>query len=178
MTQYSSLLLVLLVLCNASSKSISSAKVDVDVICTQAQNPTYCSNLLNSKPGGAKGVDLVDLAQYTLNMLDSNLAKTQRVIAKLENAYNDNVLQYYYPCTRDAIDIAIRIGDAEKDLYSKQYSSMAKHTAEIMPFIRECGDILHKNKTGYSPLVAKFVDVLRQVAQVIQTIVNYLNLEK
>ncbi|WJX29726.1 hypothetical protein P8452_18333 [Trifolium repens] len=150
MTQYSSLLLVLLVLCNASSKSISSAKVDVDVICNQAQNPTYCSNLLNSKPGGAKDVDLVDLAQYTLNVLDSNLAETQRVIAELENA----------------------------DLYSKQYSSMAKHTAEIMPFIRECGDSLHKNKTGYSPLVAKSVDVLRQVAQVIQTIVNYLNLEK
>jgi hypothetical protein len=53
---------------------------------------------------------------------------------------------------------------------------MAKHTAEIMLFILECGDSLHKNKT--SPLLAKSVDALRQVAQVIQTIVNYLNLEK
>ncbi|WJX29731.1 hypothetical protein P8452_18338 [Trifolium repens] len=128
MTQYSSLLLVLLILCVASSKSISSSKVvDVDVICKEAPNPRYCSNLLNSKSGGAKYV----------------------------------------------IDIAI---NAERDLYSKQYSSMAKHTAEIMSFILECGDSLHKNKT--SPLLAKSVDVLRQVTQVIQTIVNYLNLEK
>ncbi|KAK2397316.1 hypothetical protein QL285_058899 [Trifolium repens] len=59
--------------------------------------------------------------------------------------------------TLDVIDIAI---NAERDLYSKQYSSMAKHTAEIMSFILECGDSLHKNKT--SPLLAKSVDVLRQ----------------
>jgi hypothetical protein len=74
------------------------------------------------------------------------------------------------------IDIAIKIGEAERDLYSKHYPSMAKHTAEIMSFILECDDSLHKNKT--SPLLAKSADVFRQVAQVIQTIVNYLNLEK
>jgi hypothetical protein len=51
---------------------------------------------------------------------------------------------------------------------------MAKHTAEIMSFILECSDSLHKNKT--SPLLAKYVDVLRQVTQVIQIVVKYLNL--
>ncbi|KAK2451376.1 pectinesterase inhibitor [Trifolium repens] len=177
MNQYSSLLLVLLILCVASSKSISSAKVvDVDVICKEAPNPRYCSNLLNSKSRGAKGVDLADLAQYTLEVLENFLTNTETLLAESKNAANDIVLQYYYQCTLDVIDIAIKIGDAERDLYSKQYSSMAKHTAEIMSFILECGDSLHKNKT--SPLLAKFVDFLRQVAQVIQTIVNYLNLEK
>jgi hypothetical protein len=109
-------------------------------------------------------------------VLDKNLTNTEILLAESKNAANDTVLQYYYQCTLDVIDIGIKIGDAERDLYSKQYPSMAKHTAEIMPFILECSDSLHKNKT--SPLLVKFVDVLRQVAQVIQTIVNYLNLEK
>jgi len=67
--QYSFLLLVLFILYVDvdSSKSISTIIVEVNVICKKASNPSYCLNLLNSKPGGAKGVDLVHLAYYTID---------------------------------------------------------------------------------------------------------------
>ncbi|RHN50644.1 putative pectinesterase inhibitor domain-containing protein [Medicago truncatula] len=93
MRQNSSLLLVLLILCVASSNSISAKVVDVDIICKEASNPSYCSNLLNSKPGGAKGVDLVDLARYTIDVLNNNSSDTLNLIHNLvRSAENDTIV--------------------------------------------------------------------------------------
>jgi len=95
MTQYSSLFLVFLILCVAFSNSISTKVVDVDVICKEASNQSYCSNILNSKPGGAKGVDLVHLAQYTIDVLNNNWTHTYDLIISLvKRAENATVANY------------------------------------------------------------------------------------
>ena len=92
MSQYFSLFLVLFILCVASSNSISAKVVDVDVICKEASNPSFCSNLLNSKQGGAKGVDLVDLAQYTIDVLNDNSTRVFDLMKNLMDiAENDTV---------------------------------------------------------------------------------------
>ncbi|KEH25075.1 hypothetical protein MTR_6g015420 [Medicago truncatula] len=143
MSQDSSLLLVLFVLCVTSSNSISAKVIDVDVICKEASNQSYCSNLLNSKPGGAKA-------------------------------------NYYYRCSLDLLSnggsVSTKVGDAQVDLYYKRYAAMAKESADIMKYILECIDSLHKHET--SPLLAKYVENLRQGAQVFQIITKYLNLGK
>ncbi|KEH25490.1 hypothetical protein MTR_6g024175 [Medicago truncatula] len=91
-----------------------------------AENPSYCSNLLNSKPVGAKGVDLV------------------------ESAENDTVANYYYRCSLDILSnggsVSTRLGDAQVELYYKRYPAMAKESADVMKYILECAFISLQKK--------------------------------
>jgi len=180
MSQYFSLLLVLFILCVASSNSISAKVVDVDIICKEASNPTYCSNLLNSKSRGAKGVDLVDLAQYTIDVLNDNSSRANDLMKNLMDiAENDTVASYYYRCDTDFFDtdsFLISLRDAESNLHIGKYPAMAKESADIMQYLLDCIRSLHQHET--STLLAKYVDDLRQGAQVLQIISKYLNLGK
>ncbi|KAE9597417.1 hypothetical protein Lal_00029892 [Lupinus albus] len=74
--------LVLLLLLFAAQSSVSKV-VDVTVLCAQAQDPKFCSSVLNSKPGGAKDADLVSLAQYTVNVARVNSTNTINLINAL-----------------------------------------------------------------------------------------------
>jgi pectinesterase inhibitor-like protein len=177
MSQYSYLLLLFVILRFSSSSSISAKVVDVDVICKEASNPSYCSNLLNSKPGGAKNVDLVDLAQYTIGVVKDNLYVPYKLVLKLLSDKNVTVRNYY---TRCAIDfdgddsVRGRLLGAKLDLELKNYPGMASEIGFVMQHIDDCIDSLHKNDT--SPLLAKDVDILRQSGEVIQIISKYLTL--
>ncbi|RHN52129.1 putative pectinesterase inhibitor domain-containing protein [Medicago truncatula] len=178
MRQYSSLLLGLFILHVVSSKSISTKVVEVKVICKEAPNPSYCLNLLNSKPGRVKGVDLVNLAEYTIDVLNDNWTNTFNLLNKLiQSAENDTVTNYYYRCSLDLFNldsVSSRLGDVQLNLELGKYSAMAKDSADIMQYLLECIDSLHKHET--SPLLAKYVDDLRQGDQVLQIIIKYLNL--
>lgn len=175
MSQYSSLLLVFVILCFSSSNSFSAKVVDVDVICKEASNPSYCSNLLNSKPGGAKNVDLVDLANYTIGVVKDNFYIAYKLVINLQR--NVTVRNYY---TRCAIDfdgddsIRGRLLGAKIDLELKNYPDMASQIGFVMQHIDDCIDSLHKNDT--SPILAKDVDILRQSGEVIQIISKYFTL--
>ena len=96
------------------------------------------------------------------------------------SAENDTVANYYYRCSLDLLSnggsVSARVGDAQVDLYYKRYPAMVKESADIMKYILECIDSLHKHQT--SPLLAKYVENLRQGAQVFQIITKYLNLGK
>ncbi|KAI5443527.1 hypothetical protein KIW84_012245 [Lathyrus oleraceus] len=179
MNQSLSLLLVLLVLCVTSSNSISNKVVEVNVICKETSNPLYCSNLLNSKPGGAKDASLVDLAYYTIDVLSDNSNNTNMLISKLidEIGDNDTEINYYYRCKVNLLSddgIIPRLVIADKYLAFKQYPALTKLIGGVMNKIVECRDSLHQHKT--SPLVAQNVDVLRQIGQVIQILLKYINL--
>ncbi|KAL5080626.1 hypothetical protein RYX36_009047 [Vicia faba] len=173
-----SLLLVLLLVGVASTNSASNKVVEVDVICKEASNPLFCANILNSNPGGAKGVDLVDLAIYTIDVFDYNSSNTKSLIHKLIDQSGGNVteINYYHRCAVDfdsTHGITAMLIFASTHLNHGHYSAMVKDTTNIMKKILECSHSLHKNKT--SPLLAKSVDVLRLVGQVLQIISKYLN---
>ncbi|XP_058767034.1 uncharacterized protein LOC131640670 [Vicia villosa] len=146
MGHYCSLLLVLFFLCVASSNSISTKVIEVDIICKGASNPSYCSNLLNSKPGGAKGVSLVDLAQYTIDVLNGNWVNST----------------------------SSRLLVVEKDLKLGQYLDMAKAISEIMQYTLHCRDSLHKS--DIDPLLPQYVDVFRQGVEVLEVLSKNLSL--
>jgi len=175
MTQYSSLLLVFLILFVASFNSISATVVDVDVICKESSNPSYCSYLLKSKPGGAKGVDLVNLAEYILDVLDHNMQNTYKLITQLQSGDNITIINYYIRCSTDLISsdtATVRLVAAKLDFQVKHYEAMAKDTADVMKYLLECSNSLKQNPT--SPLLAKYVDHLQQGVQVLQIITKYL----
>ncbi|XP_058776343.1 uncharacterized protein LOC131650654 [Vicia villosa] len=178
MNQYMSFLLSLLLLCVASSNSISNKVVEVDVICKEASNPSYCSNLLNSKPGGAKDASLVDFADYMIDGLIDNSTNTDMLISILIDKIGDNYteINYYYRCKVNILSvdgIIARLVIAEKDLTLKHYPAMIKGIRDVMDKILQCRDSLRQHKT--SPLVAQNVDVLQQSGQVLQIISKYIN---
>ncbi|KAK7290995.1 hypothetical protein RIF29_05822 [Crotalaria pallida] len=74
---------VLIFLSFASSSNASNKVVDVNVICKQTTNPSFCLNILNSKPGGAKGEDLITLEQYTLDVVRGNITTALTLIKSL-----------------------------------------------------------------------------------------------
>ncbi|AES75110.2 hypothetical protein MTR_6g025560 [Medicago truncatula] len=176
MSQYSSLLLVLLILCVASSNSVSAKVVDVDVICRESSDHSYCSNLLNSK----RGVDLVNLAQYTIDVLNNNWTHAYDLIRDMtEIAENDTVAGYYDRCATDFSDtnsIAISLRDAKSNLNIGMYPAMVKESVDIIHYLLDCIRDLRKHDT--SPLLRKYVANFQQGAQVFQIITKYLNLGK
>ncbi|XP_058776345.1 uncharacterized protein LOC131650657 [Vicia villosa] len=177
MNQYMSFLLSLLLLCVASSDS-SNKVVEVDVICKEASNPSYCSNLLNSKPGGAKDVSLDDFAHYMIDGLIDNSTNTEMLISVLIDKIGDNYteINYYYRCLVNIISvdgITSTLVIAEKDLTLKHYPAMIKGVGNVMDKILQCRDSLRQHKT--SPLVAQNVDVLQQSGQVLQIISKYIS---
>jgi len=71
-------------------------------------------NLLNSKPGGAKGIDLVHLAYYTIDMLNNNTTNTINLLSELVKSAN-----FYQICLDDISgpdSVRSRIGDAKYNL--------------------------------------------------------------
>ncbi|MED6189817.1 hypothetical protein PIB30_099745 [Stylosanthes scabra] len=57
------------------------------------------ANLLNSKPGGAKGADIDFLAQYTIEVLRSNLTNTVNLLKSLTaNSSDHTLVNVYYGC--------------------------------------------------------------------------------
>jgi len=175
MTQHLSLLSVFLILFVASSSSISAKVVEVNVINKEASKPSNCSYLLNSKPGGANGVDLIHLAEYILDVLDHNMTDTYKLIIQLQSGDNPTIINYYDCCSLDFFNVdtaTIRLVDAKLDFQVKHYQAMAKDTADVMKCLLECSNSLKENET--SPLLAKYVDHLQQGVQVLQIITKYL----
>jgi pectinesterase inhibitor-like protein len=177
MTQYTSLLFVIL-LCVASSNS--TKVVEVDVICKEALKPSFCSQLLNSKPGGAKGVDLVNLAQYTMDVLHANLTNSVDMFEELIRHTNNNKTKnHYYNCVQDlgpyGHGALAMLRDAEFYLKRGGYTHVAGFAAGIMQDILNC---INDDRKQYhdNSLVSNYVKDTRQVGQVLEIISKYLNL--
>ncbi|KAJ1397029.1 Invertase/pectin methylesterase inhibitor domain superfamily [Sesbania bispinosa] len=66
--------IVLVFLLFVASSSYARRVVEVNAICRQTQNPSFCSSLLNSNPGGT---ELISLAQYTIGVVRANVTTTQ-----------------------------------------------------------------------------------------------------
>ncbi|CAK8533083.1 unnamed protein product [Lathyrus sativus] len=186
MNQCSFLLLVILLLCVASSNS--NEVVEVNVICKETFKPSFCSKLLNSKPGGAKGADLVNLAQYTIDVLRVNLTNTVNLINKLisQGDGKAKARKHYDTCLLDlgpyGTSASVHLVDADFFLKRGEYRNMAASTALLMQNILHCkndpkdyyyhDDDYHSDKS----LLSKYVDVIMKIGQVLDIISKYLNL--
>ncbi|CAL5185636.1 unnamed protein product [Lathyrus oleraceus] len=184
MNHYSFSLLVILLLCVASCNS--TKVVEVNVICKEAFKPSFCSKLLNSKSGGAKGADLVNLAQYTIDVLSVNLTNTVNLINKLisEGGGKAKARKHYDTCLLDlgpyGTSASVHLIDADFSLKRREYREMAASTALLMQNILHCKndrkDYYYDDYHSDKSLLSKYVDVIMKTGQVLDIISKYLNL--
>jgi len=154
--------------------------VEVDVICKEALKPSFCSQLLNSKPGGAKGVDLDNLAQYTMDVLHANLTNSVNMFEELiKHTSNNKTKNHYYNCVQDlgpyGSGALAMLRDAEFYLKRSVYTQVARSAAGIKQDILSCIDDV-KMHYHVNSLVSNYVKVTQQVGQVLDIISKYLNL--
>ncbi|RHN50633.1 putative pectinesterase inhibitor domain-containing protein [Medicago truncatula] len=173
MVHHSSILLGLL-LCVTSS--YSSKIVQVNVICQKAKNPSFCSTLLNSKPGGAKGADLATLAQYTIDVLHVKLTNTVKLINTLISrsgkdvkalTHYKNCLKYYFA---DGGAIFV-LGNIQRVLKEGNYNLMSVGANDIMHDISDCINDPNYHDTSSLP---NYGQVALQIDQIIQIIAGFL----
>lgn len=173
MVHYTSFLQVLL-LCVTSS--YSSKIVEVNVICQKAKNPSFCSTLLNSKPGGTNGADLVSLAQYTIDVLRVKLTNTVKLINTLISrsgkdvkalTHYKNCLKYYFA---DGGAIFV-LGNIQRVLKEGNYNLMSVGANDIIHDISDCINDPNYHDTSSLP---NYGQVALQIDQIIQIIAGFL----
>ncbi|KAI5388962.1 hypothetical protein KIW84_074568, partial [Lathyrus oleraceus] len=151
--------------------------VDVDAICKQTNNVSFCTNLLNSKPGGV-GQDLDSLAQYTLDVARSNTTNTiiliQRLIAQTGR---DVEAQIPYKKCLSFFEKIIHSIDYFRDMLKiREYEEMFRAADRITYYIYDCLNGSGPDEPPYhgSPMVPKNANVLNQVVVIISVIIHKL----
>ncbi|KAK7290999.1 hypothetical protein RIF29_05829 [Crotalaria pallida] len=173
--------LVLMFLLFAASSNASNKVVDVNAICKPTENPSLCSNILNSKPGGAKGADLVSLALYTVDVARGNITNTINLIKSLiaKSAHNPNAKNHYEMCLLhfDYDEGALAIIDGiKKILKSRDYNSLNIAASAVQTEVSNCivGDSPSDPPYHDSSLLPRYADVVDQVVDIILSISYYL----
>lgn len=160
--------------------SCYSAKfVDVDTICKNATNPSFCSNLLNSKPSGSG--DLVNLAQYTIGVIHSNVTNIIEEINTLikQNVGNFAAEVHYKGCAANFEKKTGALGavDAAEDYLNKGEYSFVQ---DLISFVQVQMFVCVQGNTPSDPpfvdtsLLPKHVDVAKQVTEIFVSILSYL----
>ncbi|CAK8533100.1 unnamed protein product [Lathyrus sativus] len=168
MFNYSSFLLVLF-LCATSS--YAAKVVPVNVICQKAKNPSFCSNLLNSK----SGADLITLAQYTIDVVRTDMSNTVKLINTLiANPGSVKALNHYKFCLKEFVNdggALFVLENVQRVLKEGNYQLMNVGANDIMTDINNC-----INDPGFqdtSSLPKSAGDAL-QADQIIQTLSSFL----
>ncbi|OIW20163.1 hypothetical protein TanjilG_02965 [Lupinus angustifolius] len=165
--------LVLLFFLFVASSSASKV-VDVKVICAQVQDPKLCLSVLNSKPGGAKGADLVTLAQYTINVARVKATNTVNLINILiaKSGSDPKAKEHYKICLThfNKDEGALNDIDYVQELLKKgDYFGVGTAASAVLTDVDDC-------LTGEDPEDPPYPDKsnLPQYADVVQKIVEIL----
>lgn len=170
-------LVVVFLLCVTCS--YAAKVVDVDTICKNARNHSFCSNLLNSKFG--ESGDLVSLTQYTIDVLRANVTNTVNLINKLiaQSGGNFNLTYHYNMCL---IHFDIKKGALGSVEYAEELFKMGNYLAMIptMESIAfnawEClsGDTPSEPLYHDTSSLPIYADIVMLVANIVHSILNYL----
>ncbi|KAK7290992.1 hypothetical protein RIF29_05819 [Crotalaria pallida] len=173
--------LVLMFLLFASSSHASNKVVDVNVICKQALNSSFCLNVLNSKPGGAKGADLITLAQYTIDVVHSNLTNTINLIKTLiaQNRNDKKAEDYYENCLTvfaGKMGTLPNIEKSQESLKKGDYQSVAFDATSCRIGITVCLDEMNPKGPSYDDKskLPQYVEVLDQVSYMMSLLARFL----
>nr|XP_027187170.1 pectinesterase inhibitor 1-like [Cicer arietinum] len=176
MSRFSFIALVFL-LCVTSSYGAKIA--DIGTICKKATNPSFCINLLKSKPGGATQ-DLVSLTQYTINVVSTDIKNTINLIKKLSGQSSDPKAKTHYKnCLSNfgADEGALgEVSEAQQLLKSGDYNGVNLRASAIMTDVDDCisGDSPGTPSFQDRSNLPKVAGVVTQVSQVILILTNFL----
>jgi pectinesterase inhibitor-like protein len=171
-----SLLAIVFLLYVASSYARTNI-VDVQAICKQARDPSFCFTFLKSRPGGP-GKDLVDLESYTLGVLRTNVSNTITLITKLITQSGSDLKKqnHYKICLQYFGDEEGALGfvkRAQQDLENSDYISVNLNAAAVIDFADDClsDDNIPIKDTSLLP---KNASVVKKIAEIIIIISSML----
>jgi len=166
-----SILVVMFLFCVASS--YAAKDVDVQDLCKQTKYPSFCLTLLKSKPGNVGG-DLVSLAKYSIDVLNTNASATVTLIKKLiAQSRGDPKKQGHYKDCLDHFGEDGILGDILEVrllLKSSDYQGVNVHMSGVMTNVDDC---LSGDSTDTS-LLPKYANDVNQVADIILIIAAIL----
>ena len=173
----SSLVLVLILF---DASSYATKVVEVNTICNRTTNPSFCSNILNSRPGGAIGAELVTLAQYTIDVVRANVTNTINLIKSLiANASDPNAKDHYNTCLTHFSYNEGALGEVEytaQMLKTRDCQGVNVAAAGIASNVEYCisGDS-PSDPPYYDPSVLpRYANFVEQAAEIICVISTYL----
>ncbi|XP_015971869.1 pectinesterase inhibitor 1-like [Arachis duranensis] len=175
-----SFLVVLLFLLFAQSSNATNKIVEVNKICNTTIHPSFCSKILNSKPGGTNRADLITLVNYTIGVVRSNVTNTIRLIKSLiRNSTNSDAKDHYELCLKHFDYDEGALGEveyAEKMLKAKDYQGVNVAASGVMATVDGCvfGDSPSDPVFPDHSLLPKYAEYVKQVADIICAICNYL----
>ncbi|XLR28618.1 hypothetical protein S83_056518 [Arachis hypogaea] len=165
--------------------------VTVEEICKNP-NPAYaltfayCSNLLNSIPGGAKGANVDSLAQYTLEVLQSNLTNTVNLLKSLiaNSSTSPDLLDVYHMCLNNLDDIGGRgqgalaeIERIKNGLKEHVYSLFISGLTDTLIYLQNCMSVDHgtPNREFHDPsLLPQYTGDIQKVIGILEAMSVYL----
>ncbi|CAL0322699.1 unnamed protein product [Lupinus luteus] len=171
----SSLVLLSLLLATLSS---ASKVVDVNTICAQTRDPSFCSQILNSKHGGANGVDLVSLAQYTIGVARVKATNTVKLINTLiaKSGSDPRAKSHYSAClthfnnNKGALK---HLDNIQHTLKMRDYYGVFQATTVVIVDVEDC---IIKDDPNYfdKSNLQQSADNFDRVLDIILTISKYL----
>ncbi|KAK2428388.1 hypothetical protein P8452_42437 [Trifolium repens] len=151
--------------------------VDVQAICKQAQDPSFCFTFLKSRPGGP-GKDLGDLESYSLGILRTNVSNTITLITKLitQSGSDLNKQNHYKICLQyfgDEEGALHFVKSAQQDLKNSYYVGVNLNACGVIDFVVDClsGDNIPIKDTSSLP---KNASVVKNIAEIIVIISSML----
>jgi len=171
-------LLTLVFLLFASS-SFAIQVVELDHICKKTQDPTFCFNLLSSKPGGIIGTDLIDLTQYALDVTRVNITTTTKLIKRLIRINHNNLeaKDHYTICLNQIhMGALTKVESTQEILKSGDYRDLNVVASGIRTYIELCIDGESPTDTPYNDtsLLPTYANDISQVVDIILGIANIL----
>ncbi|XP_004516884.1 pectinesterase inhibitor 1-like [Cicer arietinum] len=176
MSHFSFIALVFL-LCVTSSYAVKVA--DIGTICNKATNPSFCINLLKSKPDGATG-DLVSLTQHIIDVVRTDIKNTINLITKLNRQSSDPKTKTHYKnCLLyfgSNVGALSEVSEIQQHLKSGDYNIVNMRAGNIMFYVDLC---ISGDAPGIPPFpdhsnLPKVAGVVIQVAQIILILSNFL----
>ncbi|KAE9597408.1 hypothetical protein Lal_00029866 [Lupinus albus] len=167
-----------------STSSYASKIVEINDICKQTmKNPSFCLSILNSKPGGAKGADLVSLSQYIIDVARDNITNTVNLIKSLiiESGNDPKAKAHYETCLvhfdDESESCALSDINYTQELLKKgDYGGVNIAASAVQTDVEDCISGESPGDTPYhdTSKLPQYADVIKQVVDIILIMSNYL----
>lgn len=150
--------------------------VDVETICKEAEEPSFCSTFLKSRPHGVSG-DLVSLDKYSIEYVHANITYTVDLIKKLNAQSRDiNEEDYYRRCLTHFDLIVYYIVEIQEKTKTGDYTDVQWNADSIITNINNCiyGDSPGDPIFHDTSLLPKYLDVIKKIANIIAIVTIHL----
>nr|KYP56013.1 Pectinesterase inhibitor 1 [Cajanus cajan] len=156
-----------------SSYAISPG--EINAICKQTRNPSFCVTLLNSKPSA----NFVTLAQYTINVAHDKVIDTINLINSLiKSADNSETKDHYTLClVHFSFEGALgQVLYTQEMLKKGDYEGVNVGASGILTNVDDCilGDSPSDPRFPDPSMLPKYADVVDSIADIILSISRYL----